>query len=368
MPYQRGELCGLTLGDPFSFDLFAMASTWGESGPPLVLGYDPSMKVGDRVDLVATLVSVSEGSLLTHLCPCGSKARFTGSFDIPEECQAVTIFGCVLIDKGAILTFQVSSMECVICHRRCARDDMWNLVELCAGIGVGSFGFDMAGMKTVCAVDKCQPFTEAFQEVHPGVPVITGDISCNEVLKKVYHTHPHPTAMMSGFSCQPFSTGGMKLGASDARSASLPSTLRAAYLLRSVAVILECVQDAGSNNMVRSLIDSFSNQCRYHVTEAILRLEEVWVSRRSRWWAVLTAEFLGPVSLPGFQAAVHPTIPRDVFRSPLVLSPTELNQLVVQGPELEKFLAYEARLGRLFLKLDAKAPTALHSWGSQMVP
>ena len=367
MPFQRGEPTGLTLGVLFTLVWYAMASTWGESGPPLVLGFDPKMVIGDRVDLVAELISVSEGSLLTHLCPCGSKARFTGSFDIPEECQAVTIFGCVLIDKDAIVTFQVPRMDDVICHRRCARDDMWNVVELCAGIGVGTFGFDLAGMKTVCAVDWCQPFTDAFQEVHPGTPVVTGDISSNEVLKKVHQTHPHPTAMMCGFSCQPFSSGGQQLGAGDARSASLPSTLRAAYLLRSVALILECVQNAGSNNMVRSLIDSFSQQCRYHVSEVILRLEEVWVSRRSRWWAVLTAQFLGPVSLPGFRASEHPTIPKDLFQSPLVLTPAELDQLVLQGPELEKFLAYESNMGRLFLKLDGKAPTALHSWGSQMV-
>lgn len=290
-----------------------------------------------------------------------------GSFDISEESQAISVFGSVLVDKAAILTFQVLKTDDLICHRRCARDDMWNMVEFCSGIGVGTLGFEHTGMRTVVAVDWCPKFTEAFAEVHPGTPVITGDISDTEVLKQVHRQHPHPATLMCGFSCQPFSSGGQRLGAGDMRSASLPSTLRAAYLLRSVAVILECVQDAGSNNMVRNLLDSFSRQCKFHVSEVILRLEEVWVSRRSRWWAVLTAQFLGPVSLPSFRASEHPSIPRDLFRSPLALTRAELDQLIIQGAELEKFLAYEPQLGRLFIKLDGKAPTALHSWGSQMI-
>ena len=65
--------------------------------------------------------------------------------------------------------------------------------------------------------------------------------------------------------------------------------------------------------------------------------------------------------------AEHPSIPRDLFQSPLALAQAELDQLVLHSAELEKFLAYKPQLGRLFLKLDGKAPTALHSWGSQMV-
>jgi hypothetical protein len=40
---------------------------------------------------------------------------------------------------------------------------------------------------------------------------------------------------------------------------------------------------------------------------------------------------------------------------------------VLHPEELEKFQTYEQNLGRLFLKLDGKAPTALHSWGSQVL-
>ena len=69
-------------------------------------------------------------------------------------------------------------------------------------------------------------------------------------------------------------------GAADERSLTLPKALKGAFRLRSLAVILECVQDAGNNSMVRSLVDSFASQCGYRLAETTLRLEDVWVSRR----------------------------------------------------------------------------------------
>lgn len=104
----------------------------------------------------------------------------------------------------------------------------------------------------------------------------------------------------------------------------------------------------------------------YHLTGTVLKLEDVWVSRRSRWWAVLSAQFLGPAQLRSFIASEHPAIPRDVLPSPLSLVQSQLDQLVLHSAELEKFLSYEPNLGRMFLKLDGKAPAALRRWSSQV--
>ena len=339
----------------------------GDPGPDVVWGFDLATELGATSDVVAEVISAGEGSVLARLWPSGHNARFWGTFDIPQECQAITVFGGKLICKSPMPVFEVGGMDAVLCHRRCTREDMWNMIELCAGIGVGTMGFSQVGIRTVCAADWCLPFTQAFQEIHPDIPVVTGDIGDPEVLKQLYRLHPEPATLMCGFACQPFSAGGQQRGCNDNRSSTLPKALRAAVLLRSVAVILECVQDAGSNSMVRNLVDSFARQCGYHLAEVNLRLEDVWVSKRARWWAILTAPFIGQVSLRGFLASEHPAVPRDLFPSPLVLSPAELDQLVLHPDELEKFMAYEQNLGRLFLKLDGKAPTALHSWGSQVL-
>ena len=344
-----------------------MADLWGDPGPAVSWGFDHNVPLNGQADVVAEIISASETSILATLWPTGGSVRFLGQFDIPAQCQAISVFGGKLICKQPMPVFEVNSMEDVLCHRRCTREDMWNLIELCVGLGIGTMGFNLAGMKTVCAADWCGPFAQAFQEIHPDIPIVTGDIGDPAVLKQLYRLHPEPASLMCGFACQPFSSGGQQRGVHDIRSLTLPKTLHAAVMLRSVAIILECVQDAGSNRMVRNLVDSFAQQCGYHLAEVTLRLEEVWVAKRARWWAILTAPFIGQVSLRGFLASEHPSVPRDLFQSPLLISQAELDQLLLHPEELQKFQMYEQNLGRLFLKLDGKAPTALHSWGSQVL-
>ena len=99
------------------------------------------------------------------------------------------------------LAFLVDSMDDVLCHHRC-RDDLWNLVELCSGMGIGTMGFGQAGMKTVVAADWCRPFPEAFKEIRGNIPIVTGYIGDEQVLKQLFREHLHPTTLMCGFSCQ----------------------------------------------------------------------------------------------------------------------------------------------------------------------
>jgi hypothetical protein len=53
--------------------------------------------------------------------------------------------------------------------------------------------------------------------------------------------------------------------------------------------------------MVRNQLEQFRVQCGFHISEVVLKLEDIWVSRRTRWWAVLTASFLGQVPLRAFE-------------------------------------------------------------------
>lgn len=340
---------------------------WGDPGTPIDWRFDPTCGLGSYVEAVIDLVCTTDDMVVGSLFPCGTRVKVGGIEAVPEAAFSLTVLKAQVVAKTPVLTLQVEDRGDVIFHRRSTRDDLRNMVELCAGIGVGTMGFSHAGMKTVVAVDWCEPFVSAFQELHPDIPAIRGDIGDTQVLKQIHQAHPFPTTLSCGFSCQPFSAGGSRKGAGDERSSSLPKALRVAFRLRSLAVILECVQDAGSNSMVRSLVDTFASQCGYKLAETTLRLEDVWVSRRSRWWAVLTAPFLGCVQLQSFIASEHPSVPRDVFSSPLSLAQAELDQLVLSSAELEKFTMYEANIGKLFLKLDSKCPTALHSWGSQAV-
>ena len=119
--------------------------------------------------------------------------------------------------------------------------------------------------------------------------------------------------------------------------------------------------------MVRQQVESFQAQCMFHLSETILRLEDVWISKRARWWACLTAPFIGPVQLDAFVPLESPSVPRDLLPYPLVLDFRALAQLELRDEELAAFLQYQPDLSAMFLKTGSKAPTALHSWGSQVV-
>lgn len=73
---------------------------------------------------------------------------------------------------------------------------------------------------------------------------------------------------MAGFSCQPYSSGGQQRGVHDQRSETLPAILRAAMMLRSPLIMLECVKGAGSNRFVRNLLDTFVAEFQFALGEA----------------------------------------------------------------------------------------------------
>ena len=339
---------------------------WGTPGPPVHFGFHDGVVVGDKIDIVATIDSVAGPVAFVTLYPGRQHGRIVGIQDIPAECFSVSALNANVVALAPCPTFQVDDPTDLLFHGKSNMEDHMQLVELCAGMGIGTIGFEAAGMTPVAAVDWSKPMTEAYQAMHPNVPVIHGDINCTATIKQLYKAHPRPAVVMCGFSCQPFSTGGAQRGAEDQRSTTLGAALRIAYVLRSRVVILECVQDASTNAMVRRQVEAFRDQCQFHLSEAILRLEDIWVSRRSRWWAVLSVGLLGPVCIRAFDPLPEPSKPMDLLPAPMAMSPEHLAQLELTGEELELFLSYQPRLSKMFLSRSGKAPTALHSWGSQV--
>ena len=255
---------------------------WGDPGVSRHWAWQPDTALGSKVDVVADLISHHEGGALTSLVPCGTKAKFFG-VSIPSDCCCISVFDAKLLDNVPFLVFEVEDPTDVLYRKRGNRQDLYNVVELCSGIGIGAFGFIEAGMKVVAACDWSGPFTEAFSEIHPQTPVVHGDICSKDVVKELHKMHGRPGILMSGFSCQPFSSGGQQLGALDRRSNTLEQSLKVGHMLRSLVYVLECVQDAGTNAMVRNQLDRFRQECKFHLSEVILKLEDIWVSRRSRW-------------------------------------------------------------------------------------
>ena len=79
---------------------------------------------------------------------------------------------------------------------------------------------------------------------------------------------------MCGVSSRPFSSGGYQRGADDQSSNTLPAALRAGYMLRAIALVLEGAQDAATNSMVRQQVDTFQDQRGYPLNETTWHLAQ----------------------------------------------------------------------------------------------
>ena len=342
---------------------------WGERGPHVSWKFNPAVTpIGSRVDLVVELGSIDHvtGAGLVFMWPCKARARFfNGLQHVGEQVESLTVLGAIFSDNVGMPGFTLDQQSEIMSHPRISYADMFNLVELCAGIGIGTQGFAELGFRTVVANELRQPSAEAYKQLHPEVEVICGDIRDKTVVGEVYRRHPRSTAIMAGFSCQPFSGGGAQQGYADSRADVLLGVMNAAFLLRCPLLILECVKNAGSNRYVRNVVESFRDEMGFHLSEGLLSLESCWVSRRERWWAILAAPCLGPIGIPQLPSLAFPSKLRHIIPRPFPCSDRELAELTLSEDDMRVLVSIKPGFGSMYLPLNGKCPTCLHSWGNQ---
>ena len=340
---------------------------WGTAGDSFSLKWDHASNVGSMHNLVMGIGFKDDTVLLGKLIACGTMIRMhLPSPDcLPASAVSVTILGAQLIDKLGVPTFRIDDPCSVLAHFQWTRDDVKHVIDACSGIGCGTSSLSEVGMKVVAAVDTNPKFLALYEQLHPGTPTVQGSVGHAASVARVHTIHPRPAVLAAGFSCQPFSTGGSMQGANDDRSKSLHEVLVAGYLLQCPALVLECVSNAGTNRMVRASLDTFCKECHFACAETDLKLEDVWVSRRERWWAVLTPLILGKCPLRSFLDLSFPKVVKHVLPSPLFFPEDQLRQLVLSPEEREAFVKRCPRVSSMLLGLSTSAPTALHSWGSQ---
>ena len=350
----------------------AMAQLWGDPGQPVSWRFCPSTTaIGSRVDIAGDLVSYDDemGSCVFYTWPGKQKARiFKGLVNLGDDIEAFSVYGAVYSDNVDIPGFCIDERSEVLQHPRLRLQDLFQVVELCSGMGIGTQGLIAAGLRTVVACEKRPLMAQAFRELHPGTPVVVGDVGDDGTIIEIYQHHKRSSVLMAGFSCQPFSSGGQQMGIHDTRAQSLPGILRAVKMLRSPLVMLECVKGAGSNRFVRNLLDTFKEEFHFSIGEGILKLEDCWVAKRERWWAVLSAPCFGLIAIPPMPVLPFPTKLRHVLLQPFDGSDDDMQQLVLTEAEMKQLLQLSPKFQDMYLPMNGKAPTCLHSWGSQFGP
>ena len=239
------------------------------------------------------------------------------------------------------------------------------VIETCSGMGAMGVGFAYSGMRTLALNDVNPIMCDLARRHRPQTPVIQGDIGDLSTISALADLTDCPVSLAAGIACQPYSQLGDGAAGQDPRAASLPSTLRAAYYLGSPVLILECVEQAGTQQWVQSMLQQFCQQTGYQIQQKVLHLEHLWISKRSRWWCVLVHPSLEGVEVPALPRLEDPPVVADFFAAFWECTKPELSVLECDLYEVRTFRDFGG-LDMCIIQPERPCRTCLHSCGSQL--
>eukprot|EP00435_Cladocopium_sp_Y103_P007975 s2704_g2.t1 len=244
---------------------------------------------------------------------------------------------------------------------------MHEVIDLCSGFGGLTQGSCAAGFVPVVGVDMNEKMTQLYDR-QGAAESIVGDVGSLDVLCKIWDIGRGAGTLSAGFNCQPFSVLGDQKGGADERAASLRSVLAVAYYLCVSAIVLECVPPAASNSYVISEIKRFQDATGFHCSQTELHLHDIWPTRRSRAWWLLTAPWIGNVPLSPWPKSLSVTKVRQVIPQVTRWHHDDEAKLSLLPVEQEAFGAHSEGYLKYLLNFEGVCPCALHSWGSQVLP
>lgn len=236
--------------------------------------------------------------------------------------------------------------------------------ETCTGIGALGLGAEYAGWQVV-AGNELQPKMAEVLKAYSQGQVVEGSIEHLQVVAELHAVSGGSTSFAFGFSCQPFSRAGDKQGGSDLRSMTLPGGLWTSYMLNCPVVVMECVSEAPKYPFVKLALQQFEEISHHVKSEVVLELNSMLPARRSRWWCVYTASWIGKITLPELPVVSPKPKVSDMFEQLPVPSSEVIQQMTLQDYEIRGLSQSNASLDQAVVNLLEPLPTALHSWANQ---
>ena len=320
------------------------------------------VQVGDKVDVMAATIVID---------PTGSKSLVGSTLGqkllvvkgVIPDAPAVALLDVVVLQKDRHLTLEVTEGH-VLAHG-IARPYMFQeAIEVCSGIGCMGQGLTACGIATKASNELRKPFCE-LMTAHGRRHVVQGDLGLNATIASLHAIHGTPAWITSGFSCQPWSQLGDKRKTGDCRSSSLVHTLKAAFMLQSHTILLECVEGAGQDPEVTRVLDEFCRLTGYRRCHTELNLSDLVPSRRKRWWCVLTDRSMPSFVLQPLPKLSPAPVVGELLPSIPIWSSKELQQLELDRYETGKFQEFGGLASNL-VTLDSVCKTALHGWSNQL--
>ena len=245
----------------------------------------------------------------------------------------------------------------------------FTFVELFAGIGGVSFGFEKVGGKCVLAAEydperagKRQFAQESYKLLHPSVPVV------GDVFELKGEDVPNHDLLSFTFPCQSFSVAGKRGGFEDARGTLYFEAMRIAREKKPKIIFAENVKGLVNHDKGKTLdtIIQVANDSGYIVDYEILNSKFFGVPQnRERWFLIGVREDLieaepwiveGNTIIPKSKKRIGEWAKTFNFDWPAQESVTTRLRDILETEVDEKYYLDDEKTAKLVAQLEAKKP------------
>ena len=283
---------------------------------------------------------------------------------VAAEDQMMAIYDAKVSKVGTNYMLNIETYTKVVYIPESNEGDFFTYKEVTAGIGGIGMAARHLGFQCLALMDINQMVCDTLK-ANNHMNVIQGDVLVAQDRCLLHASHQARRGwLFSGFPCQPLSSQGDQRGAQDERSKVFFSVIKAAWEQQARGLLLECVPAALTASFVQEALQRLSWSLGMEIHQQVLHLQNMWPSRRSRWWALLVpreyqlGHLVNPEVHKDFQNL------QDIFARWSIWTDAEEVSLEVSNKELEMFhsLAYgdDMRL----LQVNQPVPCLLHSYGA----
>ena len=319
--------------------------------------------------VVRILVRFEDGAILGHTLDLPSRKIIVRNANSDPGMNDLVVINAKVLQVSPLSICEVGLHSMAISMPPVEERHFDAVVELCSGLGVFSSMAPKVSMHPIIGIDQNGKWEKLFLGTHPNAQFIQGDIDDLEITKKLLSQGViHPT-IVAGVSCQPHSQAGDQRGMNDPRSKSLPAALQCIWLTQSPLAIVECVPEIGQNADAQLLIQAFCKATGYVITQQVINLQNCFPTRRSRWFAVISSQMIGPIYIPDLP--LHPCREKisSIMPYPLSLPRDEMEQLQLALYELSKYHEFgSGGINQQMINFQKQLPTILHSIANQLYP
>ena len=328
------------------------------------------LTTGARFNVVCKAVVIASGGdhLFRTVETPGSFVFIRG--DLPNPVNNYVFVGLKMVKEHNRIIGCIDENTTVIREHPCQISEMYNIVELCCGMGAFSMMGPLVGFQIKAGVDQNDKWKYLWDNGHEGTAkFFHGDVGDSSIVAELLKDGNLHSTLLSGVSCQPYSLAGDGRGMDDERSDSLPKTLMTAWLLQCPIVILECVPSVLNNDRFQMVLKEYCTRTGCHLTQQVLHLSHLWCARRDRWFGCITAHVLGPIRIDDLPKMAQYLKIEQVMPSTISWPSQEMEQLKLSLYELGKFDEFcRGGIEQSYINPQAQLPTVLHSNGNALYP